>query len=113
MAPTNKEIQKARFLDKVWSDDAYRARLQADPRAALTEIGGTVPDNVNVRCVMDTDKVKYLHIPEAPPEGEISDEDLVQAQGGTTILCGVTAITVTMTVVNSAIVTLTVYTTDE
>ncbi|WP_372574600.1 nitrile hydratase subunit alpha [Ruegeria jejuensis] len=87
MAPTNKEIQKARFLDKVWSDDAYRARLQADPRAALAEIGGTVPDGVNLRCVMDTDKVKYLHIPAAPAAREISDRDLMDAQGGTSPVC--------------------------
>ncbi|MEX0347907.1 MAG: nitrile hydratase subunit alpha [Paracoccaceae bacterium] len=113
MRNSTQNTGKAAFLDRVWNDDAYRARLQEDPKAALTELGGDVPDGLDIRCVMDTDKVKYLHIPEAPPEGEISDEDLLQAQGGTTIICGVTAITVTMTVVNSAIVTLTIATTDE
>ncbi|WP_372574599.1 nitrile hydratase subunit alpha [Ruegeria jejuensis] len=92
MAQTINEIQKARFLDKVWNDDAYRARLQEEPKAALAEFGADVPDDVNIECVMDTDKVKYLHIPAAPPQGEISDKDLVDAQGGTTVVCVATSI---------------------
>lgn len=81
------EKYKAGFLDKVWSDDAYRARLQKNPKAALTEIGGHVPDDVNIRCVMDTGKVKYLHIPAAPAEGEVFERDLMDVQGGTTVSC--------------------------
>ncbi|MDP5215730.1 nitrile hydratase subunit alpha [Ruegeria sp. 2205SS24-7] len=82
-----KEAHTARFLDKVWSDDAYRARLQDDARSALAEIGGDVPEGIEVRCVMDTDRVRYLHIPAAPEAGEISDRDLTEAQGGTTLAC--------------------------
>ncbi|MEX0347908.1 MAG: nitrile hydratase subunit alpha [Paracoccaceae bacterium] len=82
-----KQAQKARFLDRVWSDDAYRARLQDDPRSAIAELGGEVPEGVEIRCVMDTDSVRCLHIPTAPHAGEISDRDLMEAQGGTTVTC--------------------------
>ena len=61
--------------------------MESDPKAALAEIGGEVPDGVEVRVARDTDAVKYLHIPSPPPQGEISDADLVGAQGGSTPLC--------------------------
>ena len=75
------------FLNKVWTDEAFRARLDRDPKAALKELGGQVPDDIEIRVVHDTDTVKHLHIPAAPSEGEISDEDLMNAQGGSTWWC--------------------------
>ncbi|MDP5219152.1 nitrile hydratase subunit alpha [Ruegeria sp. 2205SS24-7] len=88
------EVQKAEFLNKVWSDDAYRAQLQDDPKAALAEFGTQIPNDVEIKFVMDTDKVKYLHIPYVATEGEISDSDLLNAVGGTTPLCYVAAVSI-------------------
>ena len=87
--PTQEEALRAQveFLNKVWTDEAFRARLESDPKAVLKEMGGQVPDNVQIKVVRDSDRVKYLHIPSPPPEGEISDADLEQAQGGTTPGC--------------------------
>jgi hypothetical protein len=98
--PTQEEALRAQveFLNKVWTDEAFRARLESDPKAVLKEMGGRVPDDVQIKVVRDTDRVKYLHIPSPPPEGEISDADLEKAQGGTTGLC-----VLTITVVVSAI----------
>ena len=45
-------------------------------------MGSQIDDDVEIRVVRDTDTVKHLHIPAAPSEGEISDDDLVGAQGG-------------------------------
>ncbi|MEX0347909.1 MAG: nitrile hydratase subunit alpha [Paracoccaceae bacterium] len=87
MAHDINENHKTEFLDKVWSDDAYRARLQEDPKSALIELGSHIPEGVDIECVMDTDTVKYLHIPAAPSAREISDRDLMDAQGGTTPVC--------------------------
>jgi Nitrile hydratase, alpha chain len=75
----------ADFVNRVWKDDAFRARLESDPKSALAELGGKVADGVELKVVFDTDKVKYLHIPSSPPEGEISDSDLMGAHGGLTI----------------------------
>lgn len=87
MAHSIKAKHKADFLEKVWGDDAYRARLREDPKAVLAELGSPVPDHVDIKCVMDTDTVKYLHIPAAPATREISDRDLMDAQGGTSPIC--------------------------
>jgi Nitrile hydratase, alpha chain len=107
--PSPEEILKAQtqFLNMVWTDAAYRARLEKDPKAALEEIGGHVPDGIDIRVVHDTDKVKYLHIPSPPPEGEISDQDLLNAQGGTTWFCasavvsGILSISLGITIVET------------
>jgi Nitrile hydratase, alpha chain len=101
--PTPELIARAQasFLNRVWADDAFRARLENDPRAVLQELGGELPPDVEVRVVCDTDKVKFLHIPSPPPEGEISDHDLLAAQGGTTVWC------LTLSAAASAAVTIT------
>jgi hypothetical protein len=96
--PNREEIVKAQadFLNKVWTDDTYRARLESNPEAVLKEMGGQVPDDVEIKVVSDTDTIKYLHIPLSPPQGEISDADLEAALGGTNI-----TMTVVMTVTGS------------
>ena len=48
-----------------------RPVLQSDPNAVFAEMGGRIPDDVEIRVVRDTDTVKHLHIPAAPSEGEI------------------------------------------
>ena len=75
---------QADFLHRVWTDDAFAARLEGDPKAVFAEMGRRIDDEVEIRVVRDTDKVKHLHIPAAPSEGEISDGDLAGAQGGLT-----------------------------
>ncbi|WP_372571081.1 NHLP leader peptide family RiPP precursor [Ruegeria jejuensis] len=90
MTPTKQsaaEAQKAAFFERVWTDDAFAQALEDNPKAALAELGGTLPEDVEIRVVHDADKVKYLHIPAAPPEGEVSDADLLDAQGGTSLVC--------------------------
>lgn len=96
------QVAKEEFLNKVWSDDAYRAQLQDNPKAALAEFGTQISDDVEIKFVMDTDKVKYLHIPNAPVEGEISDTDLIGAVGGTTPICYVSVGTVIATITAGA-----------
>ena len=70
------------LLNRVWTDDAFSARLKSDPKAVLAEMGAELPDDLEISVVSDSEKVKYVHIPAPPPEGEVSDEDLVGVQGG-------------------------------
>ncbi len=95
---TKEEIQTANaaFLKKVWTDEAFGARFESDPRAVFTEMGQEVPDDIEIKVVRDTDTVKYLHIPAAPAEGEVSDADLLGAQGGTTPFCVVSIVSATV-----------------
>ncbi len=74
------------FLARVWSDAAFSARLDRDPKAVLREMGAEVPHDMTVKVVRDSDDLVYLHLP-APPgegEGEVADADLAMAQGGAT-----------------------------
>ncbi|WP_372571991.1 hypothetical protein [Ruegeria jejuensis] len=77
----------AAFLDRVWTDEAFAARLDRDPKSAMAEYFGEMPEGLEVRVVRDTPDVKHLHIPAAPVEGEIDESDLMGAQGGTTNNC--------------------------
>ena len=78
------EAAKVELYNRVWTDEAFAARLESDPKAVFAEMGGQIPDEVEIRVVRDTDTVKHLHIPAAPSEGEISDGDLAGAHGGIT-----------------------------
>lgn len=55
--------RQAELLQRVWEDDAFKARLKADPRAVMTEMGIPVPEGVELRVVEDTDTVKHLPLP--------------------------------------------------
>ena len=68
---------RTEFLNRVWTDEAFRVRLEEDPRAVLRELGGHFPDDVEIRVVHDTTTIKYLHIPAPPDEGEVSDAELL------------------------------------
>lgn len=75
------------ILARALEDAEYAARLEDDPRAALEDVFGPLPKDVEYRLARDTAKVRYLHIPQPPSEDEISDIDLLSAQGGTTPGC--------------------------
>jgi hypothetical protein len=68
---------------KAWADDAFKARLLADPATVLREEGVPVPTYAELRAVENTDKVFYLVLPQAPSE-DLSDEQLNQVSGGST-----------------------------
>ncbi|MDP5216873.1 hypothetical protein Q5Y75_06555 [Ruegeria sp. 2205SS24-7] len=75
------------FLFKVWTDQEYAETLMRNPKAAIEQMGGFVPGDVDLRVVRDTDQIAHVHIPAAPTEREISEVDLMGAQGGTTLVC--------------------------
>ncbi len=75
--------QYGQVVAKAWADDAFKARLLADPATVLQEEGIAVPEGVELRAVENTDKVLYLALPPKPSE-ELSDEQLNQVSGGST-----------------------------
>ena len=74
----------AKVVAKAWSDEAFKARLLADPYAALNEAGVEVPAGVTakVKVVENTSDTVHLVLPPPPPEGELTDEDLDKVAGG-------------------------------
>lgn len=63
-------------LPPVWYKSApYRSRAVIDPRGVLKELGGAVPDDVEVRVWDSTAELRYLVLPERPAGTEGWSED--------------------------------------
>jgi nitrile hydratase len=67
-------------LPPVWYKSApYRSRAVLDPRGVLRELGVELPDDVEVRVWDSTAELRYLVLPERPPETErLSEEELAE-----------------------------------
>jgi hypothetical protein len=68
---------------RAWGDDAFKARLLAEPAPALAEHGIELPPGLEVRVYEDTARLVHLTLPPAPPD-ELSDEQLDAVAGGDT-----------------------------
>jgi hypothetical protein len=78
---------KADLVNKAWTDDAFRAQLTANPREVLSAYGAQIPPGVDIEVMEDGSDKWHFVLPAAPEEGEISDSDLMGANGGTTKCC--------------------------
>ena len=91
MATDPRRQEQARTWGQVvaraWSDEAFKRRLLAEPGAVLGEQGLELRAGVEVRVVENTAEVVHLVLP-APPEGELSEEQLDRAAGGNACLSG-------------------------
>ena len=70
---------KAQVLSKAADDSDFRARLIADPKAAIaSEVGATVPDGFDVVVHEDSATTAHLVLPPSPA---LSDADLEMVTG--------------------------------
>jgi hypothetical protein len=78
----SQEQQKimGKLVSKVWSDDALKQRLIANPTEVLREQGLNVPPGVKIEVHEDSDAVRHIVIPKRP--GQLSDEQLDLVAGG-------------------------------
>ena len=71
---------KERILSRAAEDGGFRARLIADPKAAISsETGTTIPDDFDV--VVHEDSANAVHLV-LPPSSELTDAELEMATGG-------------------------------
>ena len=71
-----------RLIDKATEDEAFRARLMANPKAAVeAEIGVAVPAGFMLEVHEDTEDVSHLVLP-PPADATLSEADLEQVSGG-------------------------------
>ena len=71
---------KTRILNRAAEDGDFRARLIADPRAAISaETGTTIPDGFDV--VVHEDGATTAHLV-LPPSPELTEAELEKAAGG-------------------------------
>jgi hypothetical protein len=75
--------QWGQLVARTWGDEAFKARLLADPGPTLAEQGMSVPPGVEVRVHESTPTLVHLTLPPAPSE-ELSDEQLDAVAGGDT-----------------------------
>ena len=62
-----------------YKSDAYRARAIREPRAVLAEFGVTLPAATSVRVWDSTAEVRYLVLPQQPPDTETLDIPALEA----------------------------------
>ena len=86
---TEQKNALAQLFTACWKDEALKARFMADPKAVLKEHGLDIPDNLDVKVVENADDCVHITLP-APPagHGNLSDEELSNAAGGTPFLFG-------------------------
>jgi nitrile hydratase len=65
-------------LPPAWyKEPAYRSRIVADPRSVLAEFGTTLGDDVEVRVWDSSSEIRYLVLPERPPNtDQLSESEL-------------------------------------
>ena len=75
---------KARILNKAEDDGEFRARLIADPKAAISaETGTTIPDGFDIVVHEDSATTAHLVL---PPSGELSEAEMKSVAGGMALI---------------------------
>ena len=73
--------RRRHIVEKAVEDEAFRARLLADPKAAIEEeLGLTLPPGFAVEVHEEGADTAHLVLP--PPRGALSDEQLTRVAGG-------------------------------
>ncbi len=81
-------------VERATSDPDFRARLMADPRAAVSELLGVdLPADVTITVVEQGPSEAVIVLPPAAHEDSVSDAELAAVAGGwnTSAMCDVTA----------------------
>ncbi|MNR26970.1 Nitrile hydratase, alpha chain [compost metagenome] len=60
------EILKQKIIQRAWEDNSFKELLLSNPKAALKEFGVTLPDNVGLKAMEETDTEFVLVIPTNP-----------------------------------------------
>ncbi|ASG24077.1 NHLP leader peptide family RiPP precursor [Nitrospirillum viridazoti] len=73
------------IIAKAWGDEAYRARLLADPAAVLRDEGVDLPVGALVQVLQDTATVQTLVLPTRP--WDLVEDALESAAGALSAVC--------------------------
>jgi hypothetical protein len=63
-------------------DPAFKAKLIADPKAALAERGLKIPEGLTIEVHENTPTVFHLVLPSTTASSALSDDELAAAAGG-------------------------------
>lgn len=70
----------AEIIARAWTDPNFSSLLKSDPRRALGEVGMTVPDDIELRVLIDDGSKVHLVIPLRP--NDMTDEEIAIAVSG-------------------------------
>lgn len=71
---TSGALLQTQIIQKAWQDPSFKAKLLADPKAAIQEaLGVTIPDHIKVKAVEESSDELYLVLPPNPSEVLKSD----------------------------------------
>lgn len=71
---TSGALLQTQIIQKAWQDPSFKAKLLADPKAAIQEaLGVTIPDHIKVKAVEESSDEFYLVLPPNPSEVIKSD----------------------------------------
>lgn len=101
---------EAKIIAKAWTDEAFRRKFLADPKAQFEEhLGTRLPETLQISAYQEDADSLHFVIPERPKGDldELSDEDLEKVAGGlgvvgVTVLLGTIVVSITASVVGSA-----------
>src|SRR2546430_2161680 len=82
--------QWGRLVARAWSDETFKQRLVADPKAVLAETGLAVPANLTLEVHEETPTHLHLVLPPPPASrttDKLSEAELDQVAGGYVPLC--------------------------
>ncbi len=85
MASERNELIWGEVVARAWRDEAYKEQLLANPKQVLIEAGASIPEDLEIRIVSNTEGVRYLVLPPAPTTrtGQpLSEEALDLVAGG-------------------------------
>jgi nitrile hydratase len=80
-------------LPPAWyKSSAYRSRAVIDPRGVLRELGVTLPQDLEVRVWDSTAEIRYLVLPQRPPNTQSLEEAALAALVTRDAMIGVSAL---------------------
>lgn len=77
-----KDKEWAKIIARAWSDDEFKKKLFADPKAVLKECGVDVPEHLTIKLVENKENEVTIPFPAKPSElsgGPESLQERVQA----------------------------------
>jgi hypothetical protein len=75
---SREEIKKA--VEKAWKDESFKRELTAKPHKALSQLGVSVPEKIEIKVLEESAGVLYLVLPVNPEE--LTDQSLDSVAGG-------------------------------
>lgn len=73
----------AELIAKATQDLQFRKAFIDDPKTLLIDAGAELDDDVEIRVIENTDKIRYILLPALPSSvGDLTDEQLALIAGG-------------------------------